>query len=138
MKKLRPYKGYTAIVEFDGEEMVLHGRLANIEDVVSFHAESVGELHAAFEEAVDDYLDLCRERGEEPDRPYSGRFVVRLEPELHRSVAAEAERRHMSLNSWIVEAVQRSLDEKARGAAGEKPDRKRAIGPASRSQSRVA
>ena len=86
MKKLRPYKGYTAIVEFDSDEMVLHGRLANLQDVVSFHAESVGQLHAAFEEAVDDYLNLCRERGEEPDRPYSGRFVVRLDPELHRPV----------------------------------------------------
>lgn len=134
MKKLRPYKGYTAIVEFDSDEMVLHGRLANLQDVVSFQAESVGQLHAAFEEAVDDYLNLCRERGEEPDRSYSGRFVVRLDPKLHRRVAADAERKRMSLNSWIVEVVQRALDE----TSADKADRTGAIGSANRSHPRVA
>jgi predicted HicB family RNase H-like nuclease len=116
VRKLLPYKGYTATVEFDSDEMVLHGRLTNIQDVVTFHAESVAQLPAAFEEAVDDYLELCRERGEEPDRPYSGRFVVRLDPQLHRRLAADAERRRISINTWIVETVERALDEKANGA----------------------
>ncbi|HSU17422.1 type II toxin-antitoxin system HicB family antitoxin [Longimicrobium sp.] len=65
----QPYEGYTATVEFDSDEMVLHGRLENIRDVVTFHASSVDEVQPAFVEAVDDYLALCEERGEEPDVP---------------------------------------------------------------------
>lgn len=109
MKKMRSYKGYAATVEFDPDEMVLHGRIDNIRDVVTFQAESVSQLQSAFEEAVDDYLDLCAERGEEPGKPYSGRFVVRLNPDVHRRIAAEAERRRVSINTWLMEAVDRAL-----------------------------
>ena len=61
------YKGYTATVEFDPDEMVLHGRVDNLHDVISFHAVSVETAQSAFEEAVDDYLDLCSERGDRPE-----------------------------------------------------------------------
>jgi predicted HicB family RNase H-like nuclease len=64
MKKLKPYKGYTVTVEFDADEMVLHGRVENIRDVVSFQAAAADDLQSRFEEAIDDYLDLCSERGE--------------------------------------------------------------------------
>ncbi|HEX8362437.1 MAG TPA: type II toxin-antitoxin system HicB family antitoxin [Longimicrobium sp.] len=113
MKKMGSYKGYAATVEFDPDEMVLHGRVDNIRDVVTFQAESVGQLQSAFEEAVDDYLDLCAERGEEPAKPYSGRFVVRLDPDVHRRIAGEAERRRISINAWLLEAVERALREDA-------------------------
>lgn len=124
MKKMRPYKGYTATVEFDPDEMLLHGRVDNLRDVVTFHAESVGGVQDAFHEALDDYLDLCSERGEEPDRPYSGRFVVRLDPDLHRLAASAAERGRVSLNAWVMQAVQRLLHEN-RGSErmGPKPRR---------------
>jgi predicted HicB family RNase H-like nuclease len=108
---MRSYKGYTASVEFDPDEMVLHGRIDNIRDVVTFQADSVGQLQSAFEEAVDDYLDLCAERGEEPGKPYSGRFVVRLDPDVHRRLAVEADRRRISINTWLVETIERALRE---------------------------
>lgn len=109
MKKMKSYKGFTATVEFDADEMLLHGRIDNIKDVVTFHAGSVEQLQSHFQEAVDDYLDLCSERGEEPDKPYSGRFVVRLDPDQHRRAALSADRKGVSLNTWIVEAVDAAL-----------------------------
>jgi len=109
MKKMKPYKGYTATVEFDPDEMVLHGRVDNIRDVVTFHAASVDGIEPAFAEAVDDYLSLCEERGEEPDRPFSGRFVLRLEPDLHRDLAVRASRDGKSLNAWIAAALQDAI-----------------------------
>jgi len=69
VKKTKPYKGYTATVEFDADEMVLHGRVDDIRDVVTFQASSADRVQPAFVEAVDDYLVLCDERGEEPDMP---------------------------------------------------------------------
>ena len=110
MKKLKPYKGYTATVEFDADEMLLHGRLDRIRDVVTFHATSVDDLHAEFVAAVDDYLAFCRERNETPDRPYSGRFVMRMEPEVHRRLAAAASGERLSINAWLVRLISAALD----------------------------
>ncbi len=110
MKKLKPYKGYTATVEFDADEMLLHGRLDRIRDVVSFHATSVDDLHAEFVAAVDDYLAFCRERNEVPDRPYSGRFVVRMEPEMHRSLAVAASADRLSINTWLLRLISDALE----------------------------
>ncbi|HEX8433330.1 MAG TPA: type II toxin-antitoxin system HicB family antitoxin [Longimicrobium sp.] len=121
MKKTKSYKGYTATVEFDADEMLLHGRIDNIKDVVTFHADSVEQLESRFHEAVDDYLDLCAERGEQPDKPYSGRFVVRLDPDQHRRVALSADRKGVSLNTWIVEAIDAAL------SAGESPGSARSV-----------
>lgn len=111
MSKMKPYKGYTATVEFDADEMLLHGRLDHLRDVVTFHASSVGELQREFEAAVDDYLDLCATRGEEPEKPYSGRFVLRLDPEMHCRVAIAADRKNVSINGWIVDAISAALEE---------------------------
>jgi predicted HicB family RNase H-like nuclease len=115
MKKMKSHKGFTATVDFDAEEMLLHGRIDNIRDVVTFHADSVEQLESRFREAVDDYLNLCSERGEQPDRPYSGRFVVRLGPDQHRRAALSADRKGVSLNTWIVEALDAAL------SSGENP-----------------
>jgi predicted HicB family RNase H-like nuclease len=109
MKKMKPYKGYTATVEFDADEMVLHGRVENIRDVISFQAVSVDDLQSAFEEAIDDYLDLCSERGEQPEKPFSGKFVLRLDADLHREIALRSARERKSLNAWIVDVVAAAL-----------------------------
>lgn len=102
------YKGYTAVVEYDDSVGVLHGRVVNIRDVVSFEAEAACDVRARFEAAVDDYLAFCAERGEEPDRPFSGTFLVRSTPEIHRAAAVAAERQGQSLNQWASEALARA------------------------------
>jgi predicted HicB family RNase H-like nuclease len=106
------YRGYTATVELNAREGVLQGRINNIRDVISFQAGSVEELDAAFVEAVDDYLDFCASRGTEPDRPFSGRFLVRLDPEDHRAAAIAADRAGVSLNRWVEAAIRERLQRK--------------------------
>jgi predicted HicB family RNase H-like nuclease len=88
------------------------GRINNIRDVISFQAGSVEELDAAFVEAVDDYLDFCATRGTEPDRPFSGRFLVRVDPEDHRAAALAADRAGVSLNRWVEAAIRETLQRK--------------------------
>lgn len=103
-----PYKGYTGSVVFDDEADILHGEVLGIRDVVTFQARSVDELQKTFHASVDDYLAFCKERNEEPDRPFSGKLNLRLEPETHRRCAIQARRAHKSLNAWIVEALEKA------------------------------
>ena len=99
------YKGYVGQVEFDDDANIFHGEVINLRDVVTFQGASVQELRKAFEESVDDYLEFCEERGESPDKPYSGKFMVRLEPELHKMLAIRAKRERKSLNALVHDAL---------------------------------
>lgn len=99
------YKGYSGHVEFDDEAGLFHGEVLDLKDVVTFQGTSVEELQRAFRESIDDYLQYCLERGEEPDRPFSGKLMVRLSPELHRDVYVQAQREGKSLNQWIAERL---------------------------------
>ena len=106
------YKGYTARIEFDDADGILVGRLLGISDVVGFHADNVAELRAAFEESVDDYLETCEKIGKEPQKPASGKLMLRVPPELHRAALIAAEAAGTSLNQWAAKV----LGEAARGA----------------------
>ncbi|MBL8473088.1 MAG: type II toxin-antitoxin system HicB family antitoxin [Rhodocyclaceae bacterium] len=104
------YKGYAARVEYSEEDACFVGHIAGIRDIVGFHGESVAELRAAFEEAVDHYLETCESLNREPNRPYSGQFRLRLTPELHARAAMAADAQGKSLNAWVSEAIERSID----------------------------
>lgn len=99
------YKGYIAKVEFDDQDNTFHGEVINLRDVITFEGQSVEELREAFRDSVDDYLDFCAERGEDPERPFSGKFSVRMDPELHRKLTIQARLANKSLNSWLNDAL---------------------------------
>jgi predicted HicB family RNase H-like nuclease len=99
------YKGYEAIVEFDGEAEIFHGEVINIRDVITFQGTSVDELKQAFSDSVDDYLDFCTERCEEPDKPFSGKFMVRIDPDLHKKIVVKAKKEGQSLNSLVEKSL---------------------------------
>lgn len=101
------YKGYAARLEYSEEDSLFVGHIAGIRDVVGFHGSSVAELRAAFVEAVDDYLGTCAKLGRAPQKPYSGKLSLRLEPELHATIAVKAELAHKSINQWISEVIRR-------------------------------
>lgn len=103
------YNGFAARVEYSEDDGCFVGHIAGIRDVIGFHGESVAELRAAFMEAVDDYLETCKKLGQEPNRPYSGQFRLRLEPELHARAARVAEARGKSLNAWVSDAIEKSI-----------------------------
>ncbi len=95
------HKGYTGHIEFDAESEMLHGEVFGLRDVVTFEGASVDEVMQAFRDSVDDYLEFCKERGEEPEKPCSGRILVRITPELHRQIAMTAETSRTSINSLV-------------------------------------
>lgn len=102
------YKGYTGHVEYDDEAGIFHGEVLDLKDVITFQGRSVEEIERAFRESVDDYLEFCEQRGEEPDKPFSGRLMLRLPPHLHRKVHVSAVREGKSLNQWIAERLERA------------------------------
>jgi predicted HicB family RNase H-like nuclease len=103
------YKGYVGKVEFDDEAGIFHGEVIDTRDVITFQGRSVDELKTAFEESIDDYLAFCKQRGEEPDKPFSGQFVTRIPPELHRQVNLAASIAGKSLNAWVAEQLQAAV-----------------------------
>lgn len=116
------YKGYTAKIEPDPTNECFHGRVLGISDVVAFEGNSFEELKNSFHQSVDDYLAFCEEEGVEANKPYSGKFVVRIDPELHRSAAIMAEQHNMSLNAF----VELSLEQKVNQTSGsEAPETER-------------
>ena len=102
------YKGYTGHVEFDDEAGLFHGEVIDLRDVVTFQGTSVEELEGAFRDSVDDYLEFCEERGEDPDKAFSGRLMLRLSPDLHREVYTRARRDGKSINQWIAEKLEQA------------------------------
>lgn len=102
------YRGYTARVEFDGEDRVFFGRIAGIRDIVSFHGASVAALEKDFQGAVDDYLATCKRLKQSPNKPYSGKLMLRVPPEVHAHAATQAEAAGKSLNQWAAEVLARA------------------------------
>ena len=107
-ENLLEYKGYVGKVSFDSDEGVLHGEVINTRDGITFQGESVPELRSAFHESVDAYLQFCAEQNRKPNKPFSGKFLVRLEPELHRLISLLAQAEDVSLNHWVSEALKRA------------------------------
>ena len=105
------YKGYFAKVEFIDDDNIFHGEIINLRDVITFEGETVKELKQAFQDSIDDYLDFCKQRGEDPEKPYSGKFVVRVEPELHKTITIEARKKGKSLNVWVKDALSKAIDD---------------------------
>ena len=103
------YKGYEAVIEFDQDAEIFHGEVVNLRDVVTFQGASAAELKQALAESSEDYLAFCAARGEAPDKPFSGQFVVRAEPGLHRALSSAARREGVSLNRWVNSALERAV-----------------------------
>lgn len=104
------YKGYAGKVEFDADAGLLHGEVVGIRDVVTFQGKSIEEVQRAFKDSVDDYLAFCRDRGEEPDKACSGKFVVRVGANLHRRLDMLASISGKSLNAVVAEFLERETD----------------------------
>lgn len=100
--------GYVARVELDEEVGLFHGEVINTRDVLTFQGRTLDELKVAFADTIADYVEWCRERGKEPERPYSGNFTVRVSPELHRRIAAAAAREGKSVNAFISSVLERA------------------------------
>lgn len=101
------YKGYRAgPIDFDPGAGIFSGVVLGLKDDVYFEGRSARALLASFEEGIDAYLALCAERGEKPDKPFSGEIAVRIAPVLHRKAAIRAAAEGVSLGQWIARQIE--------------------------------
>jgi len=101
------YKGYAAgPIDFDPEEETFSGIVLGLKDVIHFEGSNAAELRTSFENGIDDYLAQCAESGEEPDKPFNGKILVRTEPALHRKAAIRAAAEGLSLSQWISHQIE--------------------------------
>ena len=103
------YKGYQGSIQYSQGGDCLHGRLLGISDVISYEGTSLKEVKAAFEEAVDDYLAYCKEIGKQPNKPYSGKVMFRIDPAIHAKAALAAQKKGVSLNQWAEEVLAKAV-----------------------------
>lgn len=106
------HKGYYGSVEYSTEDDVLHGRVLNINDIVTYEGTTVSEIKASFVEAVEGYLQMCAELGEPPDKPASGKFNVRIDPSLHRRAQEKAAALDVSLNDLVAKALREYIEDR--------------------------
>jgi predicted HicB family RNase H-like nuclease len=101
------YKGYIGQVTYDDEAKVFHGRVIGLKDVITFEGTTVAEIEQAFRDSVEDYLEFCRKLGEKPEKTYSGKIPLRIEPELHAELSTKAAMHGLSLNAFIAEQLKK-------------------------------
>ena len=104
------YKGYTGQVEVDAEADILFGTVIDINDVITFQANTVEEARQEFQNSVDDYLEFCEELGREPERPFSGKLPYRTSPETHRKIFIAAKKAGKSINAWMDDVLSEMAD----------------------------
>ncbi|MDI9777533.1 type II toxin-antitoxin system HicB family antitoxin [Pseudomonas putida] len=102
------YKGYAARIEYDERDDIFVGRVLGMRDIISFHASSVSELHEAFRQALEDYLADCAEQGITPEKPASGKVMLRIRPEVHAAASVAARAAGKSLNQWADEVFEQA------------------------------
>ena len=109
MKDMMTYKGYYGSVHYNDEDRIFHGKIEFIRSLVSYEGADVKNLRMGFEEAVDDYLELCEEENKEPEKPFKGSFNVRTGSDLHRKAVLYAKSKGTNLNSIIADALEKYL-----------------------------
>jgi len=103
------YKGFVGRVAYDDEAKIFHGEVLDTKDVITFQGRTVEEIESAFRQSIEDYLDFCHERGEQPDKPFSGKFVLRIPKELHQKLYIQASKSGKSLNQWVKDVLEQTV-----------------------------
>lgn len=103
------HKGYTARVEYDERDNIFVGRILGIRSIISFHGETVAQLRSEFELAVKEYLAECKREGVHPEKPASGKLLLRVPPEVHGRALVAAQAAGKSLNQWATEILQHAV-----------------------------
>lgn len=109
MKDILNYKKFIGKVHFSTEDEVFFGKIEGVDDLITFEGKSVEELKQSFQEAVDDYLEICETLNKDPHKSYKGTFNVRIKPQMHKQVAYKSAELGLSLNQFVEQAISDKL-----------------------------
>ena len=109
MKNVVEIGGHKTVISFDPEIGMFRGEFVSLNGGADFYARTVDELLAEGRTSLGAFIDLCREKGIEPTRRFSGRFNLRLDPRTHAAAVTAASAENKSLNEWVAEAIERAV-----------------------------
>lgn len=109
MKNMMQYKGFMGSVQFCGKEELFFGKIEGIHDLVTFEGSDVAGLKKAFQEAVEDYTQICRQNNKPVHKSYKGNFNIRISPELHQKAIQKAMAKRISLNQLVQQAIEHEV-----------------------------
>jgi predicted HicB family RNase H-like nuclease len=102
------YQGYTTSISFDVEDKIIVGKVLDITDEIVFHGKSIAEFERNFHAVVDDYIAACAKLGSKPEKPASGKLMLRIAPDVHAAALKAAAISGVSLNKWAEKVLQRA------------------------------
>ena len=105
MSNSMTYRGYTASMTFDADDKVIIGRVLDIDDIITFHGELIADFERSFQIVVDDYIAACESIGQKPEKPASGKLMLRVAPDVHAAALKAAALSGVSLNKWAERAL---------------------------------
>lgn len=109
MNSMLEYKSYHATITYDADDEVFVGEVFGVADSLSFHGKSIEELKQMFAKSIDNYLDMCKHIGKEPEKEFKGSFNVRIPSELHKQIALLAAQEKITLNQYVINALSKSV-----------------------------
>lgn len=109
MNSMLEYRGYHATITYDADDELFVGQVFGITDSLNFHGSSIEELKRMFAQSIDNYLDLCKQVGKEPEKEFKGSFNVRIPSELHREISMLAAQQKVTLNQYVINALSKSI-----------------------------
>jgi predicted HicB family RNase H-like nuclease len=110
MSNSMTYEGYTASMTFDADDKIIVGRVLDIDDIITFHGESIAEFEQAFHASIDDYIMACEQLGQAAEKPVSGRLMLRIAPTIHAAAIKAAANSGQSMNKWVEHLLSRALN----------------------------
>lgn len=111
-KNFLHYKGYIGFFNYDSDGKIFTGEVFGLKTIITFQGRTGEELEASLKESVDMYLSMCKEDGVSPEKPFSGKFNVRIPPELHKEIAGVALSEKLSINDWVIHTFEKAIHQK--------------------------
>ncbi len=112
------YGDYVGTIEFDIDNKTLYGKVVGISDKISYEGNTLAELEKDFKESIDDYIEFCKEMGKAPEKSFSGKILLRTNPDLHSKIALKAQKQGKSINSWLNDLILKEIGGSSQSECG--------------------
>jgi len=106
LNNILKYKDFIGSVNYSNDDEIFYGKIEGINDLVTFEGDNVSQLKKSFQDAVNDYLQICEFNNKEPLKSFKGSFNVRINPELHKKAVFRAAMDGVSLNQLVQDAIE--------------------------------
>lgn len=103
------YKNFIGSVEYSETDKILFGKVQGIRGLISYEGQNVDDLEQDFQDGIENYLEVCKDKGIEPQKSYTGAFNVRIPSDMHGQAVLKAQELGINLNTFVKSAIEDKL-----------------------------